>query len=255
MLATSDYGRNIQENINAVVSDEKFNQAVVRRALDQKNKGVFQSPISLSVTFKDAKKFDIQNPIIGNLLSQINANKISDAKVKERLSQAKDEELQTMLDRLKKRIDKSDDNNNNMNFDDSDDNDNDRQELRHRFNNLRYNNNDEELLCRYNDLRAPIPYNSEEEELLRRYNNLREPLFQDIPPSLPFLLRRPEIEKDNDDSFLPPQPPIVDVLKTDFDCPITNLVDKANNIIEMIPKNEKFIRTALEDFSRSRGWR
>ena len=167
LLATSDYGRNIQENINAVVSDEKFNQAVVRRALDQKNKGVFESPISLSVTFKDAKKFDIQNPIIRNLLSQINANKTSDAKVKELLSQAKDEELQTMLDRLKKRIDKSDDNNNNnINFDDSDDNDSDGEELHRKFNNLRYNNNDEELLCRYNDLRAPIPNNSEEEELL-----------------------------------------------------------------------------------------
>ena len=37
-LATSDYGKNSQENINAVVADRKFNQAVVRRALDQKNK-------------------------------------------------------------------------------------------------------------------------------------------------------------------------------------------------------------------------
>ena len=36
LFATSDYGRNIQENINAVVADGKFNQAVVRRALDQK---------------------------------------------------------------------------------------------------------------------------------------------------------------------------------------------------------------------------
>ena len=36
LLATSDYGKNIQENINAVVADGKFNQAVVRRALDQK---------------------------------------------------------------------------------------------------------------------------------------------------------------------------------------------------------------------------
>ena len=56
MLATSDYGKNIQENINAVVADGKFNQAVVRRVLDQKNKGVFESPIPLSVTFKDGKK-------------------------------------------------------------------------------------------------------------------------------------------------------------------------------------------------------
>ena len=36
LLAISDYGKNIQENINAVVADGKFNQAVVRRALDQK---------------------------------------------------------------------------------------------------------------------------------------------------------------------------------------------------------------------------
>ena len=54
--ATSDYGRNIQENINSVVPGGKFNQAVVRRVLDQKNKGVFDSPTPLSITFKDAKK-------------------------------------------------------------------------------------------------------------------------------------------------------------------------------------------------------
>ena len=59
MLATSDYGRNIQEIINAVASDRKFNQVVARRALDQKNKRVFESSIPLSVTFKDAKKIDI----------------------------------------------------------------------------------------------------------------------------------------------------------------------------------------------------
>ena len=71
----------------------KFNQALVYRAPDQKNKGVFESPTPLSVTFKDANKFIIQNPVIGNLLSQVNANKITDAKVKQLLGTAKDEEL------------------------------------------------------------------------------------------------------------------------------------------------------------------
>ena len=33
----SDYERNILENFNIVVADEKFNQAVVRRVLDQTN--------------------------------------------------------------------------------------------------------------------------------------------------------------------------------------------------------------------------
>ena len=108
MLATSDYGRDIQENINAVVADGKFNQVVVCRALDQNSKGVFESPIPLSVTFIDAKKFDIQNPVIGNLSSQVNVNKISDAKIKQLLGQTKDDEIQARLNRLRNRIDKSD---------------------------------------------------------------------------------------------------------------------------------------------------
>ena len=37
----SNYGRNIQKNINAVVADGTFYQAVLRKALDQKNKGIF----------------------------------------------------------------------------------------------------------------------------------------------------------------------------------------------------------------------
>ena len=65
LLATSSYGRNIQENINSVVTDGKFNNALVRHVLDEKNKGVFTSSNPLSVTFKDAKKFDVQNPVIG----------------------------------------------------------------------------------------------------------------------------------------------------------------------------------------------
>ena len=105
------------------------------------------------------KKVDIQNAIIGNLLSQVNANKIYDAKVKQLLGQAKDEELQARLDRLRETIDKCNDadnnnNNNNINFDDSDDDDDNNvggEELRRRYSNLRRpiipsnDNNEEEL--------------------------------------------------------------------------------------------------------------
>ena len=56
LLDTSDYGKNIQENINSVVAGGKFNQAVVRWVLDKKDKGVLESPTPLSVTFKGAKK-------------------------------------------------------------------------------------------------------------------------------------------------------------------------------------------------------
>ena len=55
-------------------------------------------------------------------------------------------------------------------------------------------------------------------------------------PTLP--LKRPDIKKHYDDSFSPPQIPTVEALKTAFDRPIPNLIDNANNIIEMVPKNE-----------------
>ena len=59
---------------------------------------------STKCNVQGCKKFDIQNPIIGNLLSQVNANKISDAKVKQLLGQEKDEELQARLDMLRKKL-------------------------------------------------------------------------------------------------------------------------------------------------------
>ena len=53
-------------------------------------------------------------------------------------------------------------------------------------------------------------------------------------------LRRPDIEKEYNDTFLKSaQSPTLETLKTDFDRPITNLIDKANDVIGMIPKSEK----------------
>ena len=61
-------------------------------------------------------------------------------------------------------------------------------------------------------------------------------MFRDTPPTPPLLLKRPDVGKDYDDTFLPPQNPTVEALKTDFDRPLKKLIDKANNIIEMVPK-------------------
>ena len=102
MLATSDYGKNIQENINTVVTDGKFNDALVRHVLDEKNKGIFNSSTPLSVTFKDAKKFDEQNPIIGNIISHVNANQIGEKGVKELFTRAKIEKIRRRLEALRR---------------------------------------------------------------------------------------------------------------------------------------------------------
>ena len=56
LLATSEYGDFIQEKINTIADDGKYNHAMVRRALDEKSKGLLQYGTPLSITFKDAKK-------------------------------------------------------------------------------------------------------------------------------------------------------------------------------------------------------
>ena len=65
------------------MADRKFNDTRVRHVLDEKNKGVFDSSTPMSITFKDAKKFDVQNPVIGNEISQVNVNQIGEKGVKE----------------------------------------------------------------------------------------------------------------------------------------------------------------------------
>ena len=68
LLVTSEYGNEIQEDYNAIVGyDEKFNNAIVRHALDLKDSEIFWNPNLLNVTFHDVKKFDMTNPIIGKL--------------------------------------------------------------------------------------------------------------------------------------------------------------------------------------------
>ena len=56
MLATSDYGQELQEDLNAILGyNEKFNNAVAGRALDTKNAGIMQNSNPLNLTFHDVK--------------------------------------------------------------------------------------------------------------------------------------------------------------------------------------------------------
>ena len=85
------------------MTDGKFNDTLVRHVLDEKkNKGVFDSSTPLSITFKDQKKFNVQNPIIGNIISQVNANQIGGKGVKELFARAEDEKIRRMLKALKR---------------------------------------------------------------------------------------------------------------------------------------------------------
>ena len=79
LLASSDFGQELQEDFNAVVGyNAKFNNAIVRHALDTKNAGIIQDPNPLNLTFRDVKKIDLQNPVLGKTATQVQACKLTD---------------------------------------------------------------------------------------------------------------------------------------------------------------------------------
>ena len=106
MLATSDYGNELQEELNQIVGyDKKFNDAIVSHALDQKNAGIFQNPNSLNLTFQNVKKFDLTNPIICKIASQVKASKLTEDQLTKRiLMQDEIANIENRLKQLKRPI-------------------------------------------------------------------------------------------------------------------------------------------------------
>ena len=58
LLATRNKGRNIHANLNAIITDGRLNDAIVRHVLDAAGKNVLANPNPLQVAFKDLKKSD-----------------------------------------------------------------------------------------------------------------------------------------------------------------------------------------------------
>ena len=111
LLATSDYGNEIQKDLNAIVGyDEKFNNTIVRHSLDLKDQAIFRNPNPINVTFPDMKKFDLVNPVIGKLGTQIKASKLTDYQLtKTLLEQGEVDKLQLRLNALKYGVNKDED--------------------------------------------------------------------------------------------------------------------------------------------------
>ena len=59
------------------------------------------SPSPFSITFKDVNKFDIQNLATGNLLSQVNANQLTDQLAKNILGKREHLKIRARLDALR----------------------------------------------------------------------------------------------------------------------------------------------------------
>ena len=75
-----------------------------------KDKVIFRNPNPINVTFHDMKKFDLVNPVIGKLATQVRASKLTDYELtKKILSQGEIDKLQLRLDALKYGINNDDD--------------------------------------------------------------------------------------------------------------------------------------------------
>ena len=64
----------IQQSLDMVVTDGFFNNAAVRRELDQKYSTLLKTPNPVNVIFKYKVHFDVQNPIIGSFAAKVSNN-------------------------------------------------------------------------------------------------------------------------------------------------------------------------------------
>ena len=79
LLATEDLGRTLEESLQLAVSHGKLNEGTSARHLSELNDPTYkyfrENNKPLEVVYREEAKFDVQNPIIGDLLKQINKGK------------------------------------------------------------------------------------------------------------------------------------------------------------------------------------
>ena len=123
ILATSDFAKSIQTDINHYVTRDRINDASFRQRLDPISNNILRRYLHLFTVFEDISKFDTENPIVGSLLREIDINKKqSDSDFIKSLPShpGKEFEIQKRLDRLRGKnsnnFKRNNSNNNNNNF-------------------------------------------------------------------------------------------------------------------------------------------
>ena len=105
LLATGLLEDTIQNNLDMIVTDGEFNNAGIRRVLDQKFPTIMNKPTATNFMFKDKAKFNVQNPVIGSLYNQVLTNKQKEKLQLEEIGKApsvKDIDIKKKLDDLNK---------------------------------------------------------------------------------------------------------------------------------------------------------
>ena len=71
ILATSDFAKSMQTDINHYVTRDRINNASFRQKLDPISKNILRRQNPLELVYEDISTFDAENPIVGSLLREI----------------------------------------------------------------------------------------------------------------------------------------------------------------------------------------
>ena len=74
-MATSDFGKSIQTDINQYVTRDRINDASFRQRLDPISKNILRRQNPVELVFEDIFTFDAENPIAESLLRKIDIKK------------------------------------------------------------------------------------------------------------------------------------------------------------------------------------
>ena len=116
LLATADFAKSIQTDINHYVTRGRINNASFRQKLDPISRNIVQRQNPLELVFEDILTFDSENPIVGSLLREIDIRKKQTDSdfIKSLPSQpGKEFEIKKRLDKLRGTTNNSFNNNNN----------------------------------------------------------------------------------------------------------------------------------------------
>ena len=75
ILATSDFAKSIETDINHYVTRDRINDVSFRQKLDLISKNILRRQNPLELAFEDISTFDAENPIVGSFLREIDIKK------------------------------------------------------------------------------------------------------------------------------------------------------------------------------------
>ena len=75
LLATCDFAKSMQTDINHYGTKDRINDASFRQKLEPISKNIIRRQNPLELVFKDISTFDSENPIVGSLLREIDIRK------------------------------------------------------------------------------------------------------------------------------------------------------------------------------------